>query len=94
MGANINRRGAEGGKFTEQLLAIGGIRVIGFVIAEIVPDGEHGSIRLVGVHVDVYVLGRLLRTARENWGKQKCQDPNETVRSSHLPPALQKAVVI
>lgn len=72
--ADVDRGGAEGGEFSEEFFAVGCVSVIGLVVAEIVPDGYHGPVGLVGMHLDPDGWRRCLRThraGREEQGQKR-----------------------
>ena len=64
MDADIDGGGAERCQFAEKFFAVGCVSVIGLVVAEIVPDGYHRSVWLVGMNLDADGLRRCLRTDR------------------------------
>ena len=79
MGAEVDRNGAEAREFSQELLAVGGIKVVGFVRSEVIPQWNVRPNGLVRVYVDGD--GRLLRRNSDRNRNQQRQEGEFLMRS-------------
>ena len=69
--ADVHGRSTERGQLAEKFLAVRRVGVVGLIVAEVVPDWAEGACGLIGVHMDRYAVGSLLREGR--WSPQQIQ---------------------
>ena len=75
MNTNQNRLGTESRYFSEQLLAVGRVRIVGLIVSEVVPDLLQGSFNLIRIHLNAYCVGSLL--AKSNGSVQEQQNQTD-----------------
>src|SRR5438067_4565108 len=73
MNTNQNRLGTESRYFSEQLLAVGRVSIVGLIVSEVVPDLLQGSFNLVRIHLNAHWVGSLLANSNRSVQEQQNQ---------------------